>query len=159
VLAKFRFWPTLRPISKNIHAFFGPGPMRDVYLDFRLPWPAKIAARILTLGNVGHLKITSPSHGMPNFHHTYLDVVHTNFSPHFHACKILYKLHVTYNQARISLRAGGAAALKSTSIITSKLSIRMKNYDKFFQFYHHVLSSTFFVPKFGTSKSCVCFTN
>jgi hypothetical protein len=28
--------------------FFGPGPMRDVYLDFRLPWPAKIAAGMLT---------------------------------------------------------------------------------------------------------------
>jgi hypothetical protein len=33
-----------------MHAFFGPGPMRDVYLDFRLTWPAKIAAGMLTPG-------------------------------------------------------------------------------------------------------------
>jgi hypothetical protein len=35
---------------KNIHAFFEPVPMRDVDLDFRLPWPAKIAAGMLTIG-------------------------------------------------------------------------------------------------------------
>jgi hypothetical protein len=46
--SQFQFWPTLRPIEKNIHAFFGPGPMGDVYLNFRLPWPAQIAAGILT---------------------------------------------------------------------------------------------------------------
>jgi hypothetical protein len=47
---KLPIWSTLRPIEKNIHAFFEPGPMKDVYLDFRLPWPAKIAARMLTPG-------------------------------------------------------------------------------------------------------------
>jgi hypothetical protein len=35
---------------KNYTCFFGPGPMRDAYLDFRLPWPAKIAAGMLTPG-------------------------------------------------------------------------------------------------------------
>jgi hypothetical protein len=33
---------------KKYTCFFGPGPMRDVYLDFRLPWPAKISAGIST---------------------------------------------------------------------------------------------------------------
>jgi hypothetical protein len=68
VLAKLRFWPTLSSIKKNIHAFFVPEPMRDVYLDFRLPWPAKIAAGMLTPGkwrDGGHLKFTLPPHGLP----------------------------------------------------------------------------------------------
>jgi hypothetical protein len=39
----------LRPILKK-YTCLGPGPMRDVYLDFRLPWPAKIAAGMLTPG-------------------------------------------------------------------------------------------------------------
>jgi hypothetical protein len=45
------------PILANFEAdlkkytfFFGPGPMGDVYLDFRLPWPAKIASGMLTPG-------------------------------------------------------------------------------------------------------------
>jgi hypothetical protein len=33
-----------------VTCFFGPRPMGDVYLDFRLPWPAKIAAGMLTPG-------------------------------------------------------------------------------------------------------------
>jgi hypothetical protein len=50
--------------SKNIHDFFGPGLMRDVYLDFRLPFPAKIAAGMLTLGKWWPFK-TLPPHGLP----------------------------------------------------------------------------------------------
>jgi hypothetical protein len=49
------------------------GPMREVYLDFRLPWPAKIAAGMLTPGKWWpfevYLTITWTA---PNFDHTYL---------------------------------------------------------------------------------------
>jgi hypothetical protein len=48
-LAKFRFWPTSKPLYKNMNAFFGPGPNGGVYLDFSLSCPAKIAVGLLTL--------------------------------------------------------------------------------------------------------------
>jgi hypothetical protein len=53
--------------------FFGPGPMRDVYLDFRLPWPAKIAARMLTPGKWRPFEIyLTATWTAPYFDHTYL---------------------------------------------------------------------------------------
>jgi hypothetical protein len=53
--------------------FFGPGPMRDVYLDFRLPWPAKIAAGMLTPGKWRPFEIyLTTTWTAPYFDHTYL---------------------------------------------------------------------------------------
>jgi hypothetical protein len=58
---------------ENIHAFFGPGPMRDVYLDFRLPWPANISAGMLTPGKWWPFEIyLATARTLPYFDHTYL---------------------------------------------------------------------------------------
>jgi hypothetical protein len=59
--------------SKNIHAVFGTGPMKDVYFDFRLPWPAKIAAGMLTPGKSRPFEIyITTTWTDPYFDHTYL---------------------------------------------------------------------------------------
>jgi hypothetical protein len=47
--------------------------MRDIYLDFRLPWPAKIAAGMLTPGKWRPFEIyLSTTWTAPYFDHTYL---------------------------------------------------------------------------------------
>jgi hypothetical protein len=38
--------------------------MREIYLNFRLPWPAKIAAGMLTPGKWWPFEIYSPPHGL-----------------------------------------------------------------------------------------------
>jgi hypothetical protein len=63
----------LRPILKNYMLFLGPGPMKDVYLDFRLPWPAKIAAGMLTPGKWRPFEIyLTTTRTSLNFDHTYI---------------------------------------------------------------------------------------
>jgi hypothetical protein len=58
---------------KNIHAFFEPGPMRDVYLDFRLPLPAKTATKMLTPEKWRPFEIyLTTTWTAPYFDHTYL---------------------------------------------------------------------------------------
>jgi hypothetical protein len=51
---------------KNFYAFFGPGPMGGVYLDFRLPCPAKIAVGLLTLRKWRPFENYLPPHKMPS---------------------------------------------------------------------------------------------
>jgi hypothetical protein len=46
--------------------------MRDVYLNFRLPWPAKIAAGMLTPGKWRPFEYHTTTWTAPYFNHTYL---------------------------------------------------------------------------------------
>jgi hypothetical protein len=73
------------PILTNLEAdlkkntcFFGPETMRDVYLDFRLPWPAKIVAGMLT----------------PCFDHTNLGFPSIESNSFFTKTKIWKKLRI-----------------------------------------------------------------
>jgi hypothetical protein len=58
---------------KKYTCFFGPGPARDVNLDFRLPWSAKITAEMLTPGKWRPFKLyLTTTWTAPYFDHTYL---------------------------------------------------------------------------------------
>jgi hypothetical protein len=62
--------------SKKIYMLFWAGT--NVYLDIRLPWPAKIAAGMLAPEKWWSFEIY-----LPNFHHTYLDVPNAELNDFF----------------------------------------------------------------------------
>ena len=57
VLARFRFSLFSRPIYKNIFAHKCTRPIRSVFLDFCLPWPAKCAVATPSSGKWWPFKI------------------------------------------------------------------------------------------------------
>jgi hypothetical protein len=80
--------------------------MRDAYLDFRLPWPAKIAAGMLTPGKWWPFEIyLATTWSAPYFDHTYLGFPSTKSNGFFlrngfHGLKIM----VSFSGGLIYLR-------------------------------------------------------
>jgi hypothetical protein len=70
--------------------------MRDVYLDFRLPWPAKIAAGMLTPGKWRPFEMyLTTTWTAPYFDHTYLGFPSINSNGFFTKTKEAFKSKIT----------------------------------------------------------------
>jgi hypothetical protein len=82
--------------------------MRDVYLNFRLPWPAKIAAGMLTPGIWRPFEIyLTTTWTAPYFDHTYLGFSSTKSDGYFTKTKeaILYFVIITILKHRRTVHA------------------------------------------------------
>jgi hypothetical protein len=82
--------------------------MRDVYLGFRLPWPAKIAAGMLTLGKWRPFEIYLTTRwSTPYFDHTYLGFSSIKSNGFFTKTKetILYFVIITILEHRRTVHA------------------------------------------------------